>query len=1413
METEMINGIEVKFPYKPYPIQKAYMNQVLACCKQRKNGLLESPTGTGKTLSLLCSTLAWLQKKREDEKEALNDNECDPEFVEKRPPTATRAPPNWTKRGTRVIYTSRTHVQLSQAIGEMKKTHYNQMNAVVLASRDQLCLHPEVMKLDNIAAKNHACRVKHNRNQCPYYNGYYYDSKVHTMPDYANEPIQDIEDLVTLGRKHTCCPYYAAKALAQRADIIFMPYNYLVDSSMRKSQQIPLKDSVIIIDEGHNIESTLEESSSSELRSQTLAVCIKELTKMLESLSEEEEQEVVDDKVEAAIEKISFNDVANLKRVMCDLEQELDRMIVAVNEGKVYFPPKWLFNTLDKVDLDLNSSVKILKLIDDISTILTARSALAPSLSITVNHLSRFAHFLKCVYGDEGIDFEEFKKSFETMYKVFAVKISETESSSQKKMIPWTLNAWCLSPSVGTKKLFNYGIHCCIITSGTLSPLTSFSIEMDTPFPITLQNPHIVDSSNLQLFIVGRGKDGIELNSNYQNKENAAYHRSLGLTVLQYCELISGGVFLFFSSYSVMNTSLRMWKENDSFIWRRINTAKHVFIEPKGKWAFDECMQKYKEKVDDTDSNGALFIGVCRGKLSEGLDLSDNYCRGVLLAGLPYPSLYETRVVLKKKFLQDRNNLLLTASDWYVLQMRRAVNQAVGRIIRHKDDFGVVILLDVRFNFHAEGFSKWIQPLIKKKSYDETIECVKNFFKNKMYRQEVDKTVDEQFVNGLGIKPLTTSQSTSTFVREVKDAVRKTLSEYTTEGHLREKYTPTNSIFDAIQNQVTRSKSNVIQSTSTVELSSNNDAAVEDNYAQRSKRKLNVNLVAPKDEESKNSNEMTESESLAAKREFWLKYKREGTNNFDRMCEVLKTFKTNKRVEWLANSLNWIFNGVEESRKKEYLLVLSTLLKGDEDRKLFLSICNINSEQDTPIGEDPNGNNKAKKTKLIERDLLLSGYSKQMDNFPNELLGNIINRLTVKEKLTVQRVNKRWRDVIQSLPQNALKLNIGSKSNFENVNCANSQHQVLGKDELFVENPSIAACVLRKFNKIKALYICAYEMFDMQQVFTAIAEYCPRIEHFECYYQFGHLSDEMIASLCNAFGYKLKHLALSKGFSSREYATEISDSSMQMLLVSCPTLETLTIGGNFYFNGEMLSYLPSSISSLNFPSIKFKDSEICSFALKCGQTVEHLSLYFARDQSFTSICENMPSLKSLSIESYVNTSSIAILNLTKLTKLETLELGLNSINIDDDFIELMPHLSNLKRLSLKWLICGVTDKAITKIPRYMPNLEVLKFGNLSKESGITDRSVDSLSKLKHLRILSLPNADITDKSLCNLISNAADLHKLNVFRCKGDEVVNVAHAMIEKAKREPKRKFKLKIGRFSVVKNIKEEKPANIIIK
>ena len=60
----LIGGLQLEFPYERYGSQFAFMARVISTLNlTQKEGhchaLLESPSGTGKSLSLLCSSLAW----------------------------------------------------------------------------------------------------------------------------------------------------------------------------------------------------------------------------------------------------------------------------------------------------------------------------------------------------------------------------------------------------------------------------------------------------------------------------------------------------------------------------------------------------------------------------------------------------------------------------------------------------------------------------------------------------------------------------------------------------------------------------------------------------------------------------------------------------------------------------------------------------------------------------------------------------------------------------------------------------------------------------------------------------------------------------------------------------------------------------------------------------------------------------------------------------------------------------------------------------------------------------------------------------------------------------------------------------------------------------------------------------------
>ena len=62
-----IDQIEVLFPFEaPYECQVSMMESVIDCIRNGKHGLIESPTGTGKTLSILCAAIAAVQRSRLD---------------------------------------------------------------------------------------------------------------------------------------------------------------------------------------------------------------------------------------------------------------------------------------------------------------------------------------------------------------------------------------------------------------------------------------------------------------------------------------------------------------------------------------------------------------------------------------------------------------------------------------------------------------------------------------------------------------------------------------------------------------------------------------------------------------------------------------------------------------------------------------------------------------------------------------------------------------------------------------------------------------------------------------------------------------------------------------------------------------------------------------------------------------------------------------------------------------------------------------------------------------------------------------------------------------------------------------------------------------------------------------------------
>lgn len=62
---------EFPFPFPPYSIQKDFMVNLYSCLDKGNLGIFESPTGTGKSLSIICGALKWLMDYEKNNRDTL----------------------------------------------------------------------------------------------------------------------------------------------------------------------------------------------------------------------------------------------------------------------------------------------------------------------------------------------------------------------------------------------------------------------------------------------------------------------------------------------------------------------------------------------------------------------------------------------------------------------------------------------------------------------------------------------------------------------------------------------------------------------------------------------------------------------------------------------------------------------------------------------------------------------------------------------------------------------------------------------------------------------------------------------------------------------------------------------------------------------------------------------------------------------------------------------------------------------------------------------------------------------------------------------------------------------------------------------------------------------------------------------
>uniref|UniRef100_A0A6U5J3T4 Helicase ATP-binding domain-containing protein n=2 Tax=Corethron hystrix TaxID=216773 RepID=A0A6U5J3T4_9STRA len=231
------------------------------------------------------------------------------------------------------------------------------------------------------------------------------------------------------------------------------------------------------------------------------------------------------------------------------------------------------------------------------------------------------------------------------------------------------------------------------------------------PSLTTFSCGHVVPPSNVHIVTVSHGPTKSTLDFRHFSRAKNDTVDELGRTVLNICNVTPAGTVIFFPSYGYEATVVGRWKETG--LWECLGRRKRVHREPPNAREVEGVLKAYSSDVaavapqtkKERGYLGALLLCVIGGKMSEGINFADDMARCVIVVGLPYPDMGDPQLKEKMKILDAVSKSERSGSKgpgiggraYYHNVCMRAVNQSIGRAIRHSKDYAAIVLIDVRY--------------------------------------------------------------------------------------------------------------------------------------------------------------------------------------------------------------------------------------------------------------------------------------------------------------------------------------------------------------------------------------------------------------------------------------------------------------------------------------------------------------------------------------------------------------------------------------------------------------------------------------------------------------------------------------------------------------------------------------------
>ena len=240
------------------------------------------------------------------------------------------------------------------------------------------------------------------------------------------------------------------------------------------------------------------------------------------------------------------------------------------------------------------------------------------------------------------------------------------------------MRLFCVNPAGNLGEYLKKG-KSAIFFSATLFPMLYYKELLTTQqdaYGIYVKSPFPVENRKILI--------GNDVSSRY-TRRNYTQYRKIAEYIARTVWQRQGNYMVFFPSYRLMEDVYQVYEDEFSAAWVRCIRQNPDMSERER----EEFLEEFKSR--DGTLAGFCVLG---GIFSEGVDLTGESLIGAIVVGTGLPQISSEREILKEYY--DRKDY--SGFDYaYRYPGMNKVLQAAGRVIRTREDKGVILLLDDRF--------------------------------------------------------------------------------------------------------------------------------------------------------------------------------------------------------------------------------------------------------------------------------------------------------------------------------------------------------------------------------------------------------------------------------------------------------------------------------------------------------------------------------------------------------------------------------------------------------------------------------------------------------------------------------------------------------------------------------------------